>query len=41
MADAPDSGSGGSNPLQVQILLSAPIKKIEYDNIQAYHLRKY
>ena len=24
MADAPDSGSGGSNPLQVQLLLSAP-----------------
>ena len=25
MADAPDSGSGGRNPLQVQLLLSAPI----------------
>ncbi len=26
MADALDSGSSGSNPLQVQVLLSAPVK---------------
>ena len=40
LADALDSGSSGSNPLQVQVLLSAPSKnKTNFERDQLSHLK--
>ncbi len=40
LADALDSGSSGSNPLQVQVLLSAPLKNESPFGHRDYNNRK-